>query len=312
MMSAIDNYGELEVPEEKTEIEVIEDPTKTIASSYQIFCGLGKKRFKGAFKYGGWSEIKYCKTDLEDLYQIAIDVLKDKEKLRYNYADLKPIFELLKPKQNNFHVVFGGIFLSALHNIANTDAILFNEKNKLLCQLGYRLKENKTLVVGHRVYSDDVGTLSQGNIINLGMVERLGRESYEGRIINYGFVCSYLSLHGENAVRINNNFVREFRYHDSCKALVINAGVTADEYVPEKVINLNRKLPLNLHFSQPENDKFLLRNKLEEKLKDAECLEKLKYVSSEDEIIKIASEFDFNKFEKELREVAKGLKRYRK
>ncbi len=153
-MRIIDAYGDFDLPEEKSVVEVVEDPAKVILSTYQMFYDICSRKLE-AREYPS-----------DKIFSVANDMLKGKESLKLNDDSVKEILkEIGKLEENYFYLA--GAFLSAMHNAIDLKVLTINEKTRVF-QIGKKLKQGKTLVLGHDFTANYIGYESEGNILNYG------------------------------------------------------------------------------------------------------------------------------------------------
>ncbi len=328
-MSIIDNYGEFDLPEEKSTIEVIEDPVKAILSYYDFFEKLIPKRMEN---------IQYP-SKIEKLYDEASKMFEGKE--NWN-PDGQKIIEELKPKLNfetwdTCNYVNGmllqlwtGIFLSAMHNKTSLKTLIldgfFDERERGLMDAGYRLKQNKTLVMGPKVQSQFVGQYAEGNIINYGKSQILCNEAVNGVHVNYYHInyrqydLSFAS-EAKGGVQINNGLVNCMGLR-SLKGVQINNGIKyqgeyySHQYNQPNGIKISTRINNgeikygSLMYEIELKEPFMIqqKQKLDYKLKEIDFLKKLPEHSYEEQLKQIES-FNFSKFQKEMTEIAEEIRK---
>ncbi len=331
-MSAIDAYGEFELPEEKSEIEVIKDPVRFVSSSYDAFDVIFKKKSRQFPTSGQYSELK------EALYSAGESFFAEKE-LKFNEAQIKKVLELLdKEKYDIFYPTYvkNGMFLSALQNTCIDKLIVDNVNH--FHELGYRLKRNKWLVIGknamdiHAGVSEKnvgfVGYNSEGNIINnsehiyhLGMwsecgvylnnarSKTFGDGSKGGIFINNKHAERFGSAAKNDGVYINNNKTEVFAADE--KGTAINNGYMIHESPwsnTNNIINIKKyKTHMSYAIELPRFKELShLKQKLEDKLKEIDFTKTLNELSYEEQI-KQAERFDWQKFEQDIKELAQNI-----
>lgn len=331
-MSSIDTYGELELPEESTKIEVVEDPIRFVTSCYDKFHVIFEKISRHFPTSGQFNQLK------EASYSACEAFFADKQ-LKFNEAQIKKVLELLdKEEYDLFHPVYlkNGIFLSALQNMC-IDKLIVDNVNHFY-KLGYKLKKNKWLVIGKNVASIQegvstknvgfVGAESEGNIINNsdhiyhfgywgrcgiyinnGIVKNsFGEESKKGIFINNKQTSRFGNGARNEGLYINNNQTDVFLSHEE-QGTSINNGNVAYEFPwsGREIISIENqtlKDRVNLPNLKPLSH---LKQKLEEKLKQIEFTKELNKLSYEDQI-KQAESFDWKSFEQEIKAIAEEIK----
>lgn len=283
-MSAIDNYGELEMPEEKAEIEVVEDPVKTVMSIYELYEKIADKT--------PWNA-KY-----DSLYFETEKLLKERENLQMSPEQVNEIMKFFSRKQGYKYGMEIGLFLSALHNNTNQEIMIIDNLNNTT-NLGYKLNKNKKLVF-KRSHASVLGNKSEGIIINYGDVNDLGRQSIGGLQINFG-TGSDFAKSSKGGLYINAEKINDFGS--------LNGGLHIDvsrrySIALENVIDLN-KSEYSLSKQQTK-----LKRRLENRLKELKVLQAVENESYE-RIYKTVKSFNFKKFEQDITDLATELKNTR-
>ncbi len=290
-MNILETYGEFELPEEKTTIEVIEDPIKAISSAWELF-----KR-----------SISDIPEGTDNIYQKAVKFLEGGEKLK---VDSKVVLELLNFEGESNYLK--SLFLSAVHNVTDMKTLLIKQikterNNGLFTNLGYKLKKDKNLIIGYQAKDETnlLGYHSKGNIINRGKIYA-SELSITGVKINFGEIeYLYMDEPSRSTLYLNQkkiayvyllypnlqeNFINTGEIWNLCqKTDLINLGKIGAKDKSGKILNLNKIGKL-----QP------LKLKLEEKLKEIEFLKDTMDVHKIDE-------FDFNKFKDETLKITKEI-----
>lgn len=300
-MSAIDNYGEFDLPEEKSEIEVIEHPYLILAKCYDDFNQLIKNN----------KEINDKKA-----YDEALNLLKDKKELKINNNEIKELLDIIKLKQKKFNYFAAGLFLSAVHNNLNSIKVMlidnFVEKIEPLLKygvngpLGYKLNSKKMLIVGPNTGVEQLGEYSKGTIINYGKTYGMAFYSQQGLQINHGIITR-LALRSAGGTRINYGNLKWIRQNNG---LNINMGKKTDIMISPSdagsfPIN-NRDIYYKDQVLYQEKISIQSKQKLYEKLKELDFLKIMNKLPEEEQIQKVES-FNFNKFEKEVTDIVNEL-----
>lgn len=298
-MTGIDSYGEFELLEEKSVIEVVEDPVKTVLSLFDLF----HTKFM----------TRSC-WNLEEIYVECEKAFEGKEKLKPNFNDVN---EILKGFEQKPYVKWAdisiGLFLSAMHNSTATD-VLFLKKG-IWHYSGYKLAQDKTLITGFgfkkEIFSY-VGEEGKGNIINYGYLHNLGDRYKNGLTINLGETARQGS-YSENGLHINQKTTEMFGSYAKAEVF-INTGTVKD--VCDRVININASLKspflekaINLYQHSGTEKIVALRTDLDSKLEQIAFLKKIKEVGCE-KIVEQARKFDWKKFKQEITAKAEEIKEH--
>lgn len=157
-MSVIDNYGDFELPEEKSVIEVDEDPVKTVLSIYDLYDKVAVKKWNEGIMLGQFMPL---------MYEQAEKLLKDKQKISFDEKQIKRfINELVKKEHDKMqaYIDVKGLFLSAIHNCSSIETLVVEEFEKTE-SLGYKLNSDKKLVIGPKVKCIYLGNNVEGGIV---------------------------------------------------------------------------------------------------------------------------------------------------
>ncbi len=346
-MSAIDNYGEFDLPEEKTRIEVVEDPVKTVLSCYEMYCTHIEKSKK----------FISIEDKLSKFYEKGLKILEGKEKLKIEKNQTKQILDIIFSKEDEEYVS-KEMFLSALINETANDFLIVNKlKSKIdprlnyhLEFIGYQLKKGKTLILGQRISSNNAGYRGKGGIIiNRGDARNLGSYYLDGILVNLRRGEDCFSSYSQNTTIINTGMCGAIG-NVSKIGLVINLGntqVLGNESENEVIINLGstehfgtgakNSILINMKdiknaldkyktgekyylgigsencilISTKEIDKAITpykqqKIKLEQKMQEIEFLKTLKEENDEEAVRQIKN-FNFKKWEEEVKEIAKEI-----
>ncbi len=296
-MSIIDNYGDFDLPEEKSVVEVVEDPVKTVLSCYDIFKKISEKTIKKKL-YPLWNHDINC---VYRIYEEGLKVFNGKEELKIDYKQTKDMLKELKSKAGDRDET--GVFLSVLINSTKINALFIDEFPRL-DSIGYRLLENKIIILGPKNDFFDLGWSAESGItINKGAGVYQCLWADGGVHINLGKLDVQGS--GEGGIRINKGILKN-RSLGKKDDLFINQGsinyigcfvsggchinLTESQYFPKSVINL----------LQTKNK---LKSQLEQKLS------KLNFLKTEDpeKLVQLAVAYDWKKFEKELKEICEKI-----
>lgn len=225
-MSSIDAYGDFDLPEETTEIEVIEDPTKVINGYYEIFTKICEKTNK-EIRTGTY----YWEDDVrfaEEVYNQMCNFFDGKQLNVNQDAVLEYLRTKAKPKDHS------GIFLSSLQNNSNLDELILTDFPKVsssypkdfetIKRIGYRLKPNKILVLEEDIRAEHAGDYSEGTIINKGIVGWLGNSTKKGVIINKGKVKGSFADYCKDGIQINEEYC-QYMAREPKDGIQINNGI---------------------------------------------------------------------------------------
>lgn len=288
-MSAIDSYGEFEVPEEKSVIEVVEDPVRTVMSCYELF-GKAVQSFINDFT------VDYL-NNCEKGYKIAEELFSDKEKLTFKPEQITEILDFLS-ENNKPTRYLRGLFLSALQNKTGLNNLVIN-RNIWLNQLGYRLQKDKLLIIAKdsNIVVSHLGMYCEGKIINYRLTDYFSYGARAGLQINYGRV-RYMADESKGGIQINKN----------------SSAIYDDYFVgrvnsPKKLIkfkgcgiSLDKKL--NSHTADALFRKYLLpvTQKLDDKLKELDFIPQME--NDYEGLVKKVDEFEWKKFENDVKNIA--------
>ncbi len=284
LMSVIDNYGEFELPEEKAEIEVVEDPVKTVLSAYEVYEKIANELM--------WKRLADAP---EVFYFEAKKVLEGHEKLEINADNAKEILKVLSQK-NKDPSMQPGFFLSALQNNTNLEILVIDGMHNST-HFGYKLGKNKKLVVGRAINTSAIGINSEGIIINYEYVKEMGRNTAGGLQINFGSVTRYAN-DAKEGLHININKVS---YHFGS----LNGGlhINASRRYTLGLINVLDLNKSEYGLSKPQTK---LKRRLENRLKELKVLEAVKLEPYE-KIYKTIKSYNFKKFEQDITDLATEL-----
>ncbi len=317
-MSIIDTYGELESPEEKEEIVVVEDPVKVVLASYDLF----KKIIGGKTKENNWY---WDERKIEPVYLQGLNVFVEKAELKPDAGQLEEIINELKKKAEELDGT--GVFLSALVNTTKISMLFVDEFPKLN-QTGYRLKKNKTIILGPKNTSLELGRFAEGNTINQGTIQHdQGYWARGGNHINQG-TTTHQGCYASGGNHINqgttqyqgwyasggNHINQGTTTHQGLGATGgnhINQGTTTHQgcyasggnHINIKTVKESKgKLVIDL--SQKQHP---LKSQLEQKLDELKFLKQTKKATPE-ETARIINEYGWQKFDKELDEICGKIK----
>ncbi len=210
-MGIADNYGEFEVPEEKSVIEVVSDSLKEILSCQELFKKIADKKLEGHHF------LSYAHTHiLSQLHKDCKKIFEGKQKLKPNEEEIKEIIKAVRKTAKSYDG--SGVFLTEMLNETGIDKLIIepfplHEKYKepiTIEHLGYCLKKNKLVIITKNTRMSNLGENSEGNIINNGQVyQEMGEGAENGIQINYGHVRS-LGFQNEGAIAINNSSTEFF------------------------------------------------------------------------------------------------------
>lgn len=282
-MSTIDNYGEFDLPEEKSTIEIVEDPVKVILACYDVFQRMKTEAFKET-SYPGWSPI----------YNFAVKTFKDKEKLKPFPKDIEQIFKNLKADSSN------GFFVSALHNTLNFKTMIANFKDKIwIDDIGYRLKEDKNLIIIDSNARVSGAEDSQGNIINYGQL--INTHLASGLLVNYGEInlIDFVS----NGIHINNKKIHILYYSDDIR--YINNADHKTRWMAGPIAGpIAGNVEKGMIFYK---NKLLQQNqKLQDTLAEIKFLETFTDLSCEKQV-ELVDNFNFKKFKTDIEQIVQEI-----
>lgn len=324
-MGLIDVYGDFDVPEEKLTIEIVEDPVKTVLSCHDF----AKKNSIKKTKYNGNSCVK---ETVNTAYAQLVDLFKNHKNLK---PDMKKILPVLKTKAEECDIT--GLFLSALHNTVDLDALIVDDFPEELDHLGFLLKEDKILVLGKKIKCNDTGEESCGKIINHGNCQILGFRTNNGLIINNSAINYALSFHSTKGIYINNGHTDNLNVgssgihinlgtvrttgFSSTEGININKGETwmidgglsinFKGKITKTTANLNpggfpahKRIDKNVIYLDELNEQHLLETKLKE---IDDLLAKIPKEIDE-ENIKFLNKFDCDKYEEDMTKICRKIK----
>ncbi len=285
-MNAIYAYGSFGLPEEKSEIEIVEDPVKVLVSSYKLFEKLTDKIIQDRRSLGYW-DVHWESKEL--VYQEALKALRGKENIKINNKDIKDFV------RKNPAVVFDkrfGLFLSALCNVSSNDILFFEQCFGVTTNLGYKLKQSKKVIIGDGFF-DNIGDYCEGYVVNFSHTSHASYGSENGLLINYGNIA-YTGWHSKNLLLINYETVFQAPYKNE-NTIIINFG-----YLP-KFWGDYEKLTIDLsQKSEPV---------LEKKLREIEFIKEFKNMNSSthpcyEMFVEKLRQFDLKKFRAEVVDIA--------
>ncbi len=332
-MNILDAYGDFDVPEEKSVVEVVEDPVKIVLASYDLF----KKISKNEIKNNGYKN----ESDIEPVYLQGLKVFVEKTELKPDAEQLEEIINELRKKAEKLDGT--GVFLSALINTTKISMLFVDEFPKL-DQIGYRLKKNKTIILGPKNISFELGLFAEGNTINQGTTTHQGYNASGGNHINQGTTTHQgynasggnhinqgtiqhdqgLYASGGNHINqgtthdqgwsasggnhINQGTIRHDQGWGASGGNHINQGTTHDQgwgasggnHINIKTVKAGKgKLVIDL--SQKQHP---LKSQLEQKLDELEFL----HEKETEKLIQIVNTYDWKKFDKEINEICGEIK----
>lgn len=195
-MSVISHYGEFEAPEEKTEIEVVEDPVRAVLSCYDFF-----KQSTKDFA----NKNKYDYTSVPLIYDSAVKIFDGKEKLSPSPIQMMEIFDEMSSSEKKYD--YTGLFLSALLNKTALDVLIIIHPFHELEFIGHLLALDKTLFLGPNISENpiqQIGFKCKGNVINNchGVVD-FATGAKNGVQINYTYALKRFAEEVEGGIQIN-------------------------------------------------------------------------------------------------------------
>ncbi len=302
-MNIIDAYGDFDLPEEKSVIEVVEDPVKIVSSCYDVF-----KRFtrKSKIKNNNiWYEYE---TYIDPVYKEALKVFGEKQELKADNKQLKEILREIRKKAENYDGT--GLFLSALINSTKIN-ILFIDGFPKLDQIGYNLKENKTILLGlENIFCHELGLYAKGNTINQGSALWQSTFATGGTHVNQQII-RHQGYGATTGNHINQGTITTSQGFTATGGNHINKEETAYQrgtpYEKGKYINLKRIamrttiIPISLIDLYPKKSE--LKTELEQKLDELDFLK----TEEPEKLIQLASKYDWNKFGKEINEICNKI-----
>ncbi len=320
-MNIIDNYGNFDIPEEKSEIKVVENPVQTIFSLYELFSKtMAKELIKEVDQY--WWYCNHQKFILP-FYKKTLALFDGRPKLGLNEEKAGELLKLIKYSENKKsgkNIGEVGLFLSAVHSSANLEVLVLGDF-KYLDFIGYKLPENKTVVIGPKIKLNKYyisgmncigGCEAKGNVVNYGSIYSVGRESESGVHINLESVTQFC-WHSNGGVHINENNTRDMGL-GSRKGIMINEGRTKEIYgynTMEKICINKRSSkypPMGIISIKPKQF-HPLKSKLNKKLEEISFLKKLGNADYET-IVKQIKSFNFKQFEQDITAIAHEIKIY--
>lgn len=203
-MSIVDAYGEFEAPEQKSRIEIVENPFNAICSSYELFKALVQKEKDVLLQH---YLPKDSERDLvESLYSSAVRIFEEKPRISPKTRDLLEFFKVIgKMTGDKYDCYYAtGLFLSALQNTSNLDTLIIDDEFplKFYC-IGYRLLPDKKLVVNEEIECFDLGWLCNGGVvINKGIAKYFGACANKGLMINENTAVS-MGNRGKGGIFVN-------------------------------------------------------------------------------------------------------------
>jgi hypothetical protein len=220
-MTNHDRYGTLAQPEERTRIEVVEDPVQVVRGAYAVWRRILKKD----------EHHNYYMDDetLEQCYAEAVRLLQPYGGMFGNLkrGDLEAIIMQVDRHRAAGNWQIAGAFLSALLNTTRLPKL----DGEFRCsRLGYRLAPGKTLIVRKASSTSDIGHHAQGGLIvnyneaggfaedaaggihvNYGSVHLMGRYAAGGIHLNFG-TCDRLAEDAGNCISVNYAEITPIQY----------------------------------------------------------------------------------------------------
>ncbi len=315
-MSILDAYGDFDVPEEKSVIEVVEDPVKVIISCYDLFKRTSKQFFKN----------DWYRSEKKDLvYNEALKVYEGKQELKVDEKQLEQIIEELRKRAKNFDGT--GLFLSAMLNTTKIN-MLFVDEFPELDLIGYKIGKNKAVILGPKNNSFEIGgSAKEGSVtINQGTTDFQGCEAEGGSHINQGTIHYDQGLGATGGNHINQgttqyqgwyasggNHINQGTTHDQGWYVSggnhINQGTTTTQgynatggnHINIKTVKKDKgKLVIDL--SQKQHP---LKSQLEQKLDELEFLK----TKDADRLIQLINDYNWKKFDIQLNEICEKIKK---
>lgn len=155
---------------------------------------------------------------IEEEYGRAVKILEGKEHI--------------KPEGDVIHILRemdtsnrGGLFLSALLNCTDMDTLVI-EYFPRLQNIGYRIKEGKTLILGERTFAEDVGEEGEGVILSWGNVKHLGKNARSGFQGNWGYAGEFAEG-ASGGVQVNWDYAGGFG-KETEGGIQVNCGSAKD------------------------------------------------------------------------------------
>ncbi len=297
-MNVIDNYGDFDLPEEKSVVEVIEDPVKVIISCYDLFKKISKCTIKNSW-YGDDNTVK-------QLYEESLKIFVEKTELKPDAGQLEEIINELRKKAEELDGT--GVFLSALVNTTKISMLFVGEFPKL-DQIGYRLKKNKTIILGPKNTSFELGGFAEGNTINQGTTTYQGYNASGGNHINQGTIQQYQGYNASGGNHINQGTIQQYQGYNARGGNHIIQGTTTHQgwyasggnHINIKTVKeIKGKLVIDL--SQKQHP---LKSQLEQKLDELDFLK----TKDADRLIQLINDYDWKKFDIQLNEICEKIKK---
>ncbi len=301
-MNVTDAYGQFELPEEKIDIEVIENPVQIIVSSYNLFKKIIQNMTKKIDDFEDFrTGIIY--VDNDELYNQAVKLFDGKEKLKPNENELEEILKRILVDAENWDE--SGIFLSAMHNTIDLD-VLAIDKFFNLAHAGHKLKENKILFLGKKIYSYCTGDESEGIVINNGEAKHFCNTVEKGIVINNDRCENYFYATPKSLIWINTKTATFIGGHS------FDGEIYANKKREKNNLTFNiafaryqqtNKTPLVYIKNETDFEKIIsFENEINQKLIDIDFLKtlhKLPYANQ----IKQLRRFDFRQLEKDIHRI---------
>ncbi len=273
-------YGEFDLPEEKSAIEVVEDPVKAVVSFYDFW----KKTYRPVRKVNYLSRI-----GADVIYSDFVNLFDEKiKKLKLNERHVPEILNVLKT--NASHLDFTGLFLSFVINESDLKYFVITEFPKVIEQFGFKLKKDKSIFTGSEALTNHTGHFSEGNIINFAKNDCLSYFSEGGLVINYGYARTFAE-NSKNGVYITKT---DPEYFGGGPATMITPSVVFNLEIMKIILMCDKSLSS-------------IKQNLDDKLKETCIFDDLGN-KPHDEILQKMKSFDFKKFEKDILEIFAGNK----
>jgi len=218
MIQQLNRYGPLDRPEEMKQFDIDSNPIDVALAVYQLWKPMVKNigfRFNRKRYHRGEYDIKLADT----LYDEALQIMKHYEEpfKKLNSDDLGVITSRIRPTDAS------GLFISAFFNSTDLPEMDGTFKHKIM---GYRLPTGKRLIVRPNSKIYELGTYTEGEIlnygtvygvmgwhakrgiqINLGTVGNMATFSVGGTQINFGVVALGMGSGTDSGVQINFGYV---------------------------------------------------------------------------------------------------------